>query len=126
MTQPIFLAVQDGRLYRWRQQRPGLTTDSREAFATLALAEDAAIVVAGCYCGLYRCPSCQQEYDPTFGKACPYCAQRLALSLFNANRSAPADWPTEGEIIAMETRCIVWPVSDKVEPEQDREDYIGL
>ena len=119
--QPIFFAVQDGRLYRWQQKRPGLTTQSREAFPSLDMAQDAALVVAACYCGLYRCPSCQQEYDPTFGKACPYCATRQATALFTGD-PAVAQWAGEGA----PTCGATWTgdYSD-VDSDANRDDYIG-
>lgn len=69
----LFYVVADVPVFVWKRQRPGITTVSRERFLTLTLAVDACQVVAQCYCGLFRCPDCGTQYDPTWGKACPNC-----------------------------------------------------
>jgi len=89
----VFYVAADGPVFVWKQQRPGFgTTASSGRFTSLSMAVDAAVIVARCYCGLFRCPACGTEYDPTYVWECPTCASVKRLT----GDPLAARWQAEG------------------------------
>ncbi len=113
----VFYVAADGPVFVWKQQRPGFgTTASSERFTSLPMAVDAAVIVARCYCGFFRCPACGTEYDPTYVRECPTCASVKRLT----GDPLAARWQAEGAPSCDAT----WESVDAL-PDEDRDDYVG-
>lgn len=71
----VYQVVNDGQVFRWQWRVTGQVAShtSRMAFPSRFIAESEALQMAAYENGLYRCPSCGAEYDPTYGKHCPVC-----------------------------------------------------